>query len=125
MPREVTSEDATRIKAQYLEGGSSSPLAREMIQNNWDAMPPHHPTMPIYSEMKVSTDGSIWLRPYVPFRDGSNPAWLVLANDGPLLGEVQVPPNLTRLRFAADRIIGLWTDSLDIEHVRAHRILKR
>jgi len=52
------------------------------------------------------------------------PVWDVLGADGAWLGSLETPPGLEVFSIAGDLLAGVTRDSLDVEHVDIHRIVK-
>jgi hypothetical protein len=117
--RSVTSDDIERIRAQYLEGLSPGIVAE--IQPRLDAVP-IPATMPYFSQLKVSTDGTVWLQHYQPFREEEVTRWAAVDPTGAWLGDVSLPNSFAVHEFHADYVIGLWRDEFDVEFVRRYSI---
>lgn len=70
-----------------------------------------------YRYVKVAEDGRLWITPELPpWPDGT--VWAVRDPDGSLLAEVETPPRFFPFRIDGDRVLGVTTDSLDVERVR-------
>lgn len=99
---------------------------------------------PFFIDALPDDEGNLWIRTYpshiagrpdlfgrdVPLRYTPPPAneperWEVFDSTGRWLGEVQTPPNLAVRAIARDMVLGVWKDSLDVEHVRGYRIRRR
>src|SRR5690606_10737929 len=59
--------------------------------------------------------GYVWAKGYAVEDDG---AWDIFSPDREYLGSLQLPPELRPLQIEADRITGVWTDTLGIETIR-------
>ena len=77
--------------------------------------------MPVFDEIVLDADGFTWARLY-----GFDPAvprrWVVFAPEGMALGTVDTPPGLAVQQVGGDFILGVTSDSLDVEHLRRHRL---
>jgi hypothetical protein len=110
--------------AQYGE----TPL-RSMIEANQVAT-----THPVFSDLMVSRDGYVWVQRYGGVADRfltdgefkPEPArtWDVFDSSGIWLGAVDTPHNLAVLEIGADYVLGRSVDSLDVQSVRLHKMVK-
>jgi hypothetical protein len=77
---------------------------------------------PYFSELRVDPAGNAWVRrPAAPEADTP---WDVFDADGRLLGTVTTPAGLRVTQIGADFVVGVWSDELDVAHVRVHRLEK-
>ncbi len=80
---------------------------------------PRVPALPTHGEMLVDGAGDLWVQAYVPPWDTSAPrSWAVYAPNGRLLGRMRTPAGLEVLDVGPDAVLGLATDSLDVQHVQ-------
>jgi hypothetical protein len=80
-------------------------------------------TKAAYSYVHTDSEGNVWLGASGP--DRRNPdSWMVFAQEGRFLGMVSFPASLRVLDFGLSSVLGVWTDDLDIEHVRVYAIEK-
>lgn len=77
--------------------------------------------LPIYSEILVDGEGLVWLEEYPGRRDDSR-RWRVLGPDGKQLGHVEVPGPFLVTDTGANHVLGVWTDTLDVEYVHVYRL---
>lgn len=79
---------------------------------------------PAHDRMIVDATGAIWLREDIgPGRSSvENHRWTVLDADGRWLGMVTTPRRTEIHQITRDRLIGIWRDDNDVEHVRVHRL---
>lgn len=71
----------------------------------------------------MDAEAAIWLRPYRGRSEQGGPeAWQVLDSTGAWLGKVDVMERLQVMSVGRDLLIGVWTDSLGVEHPRVHRL---
>jgi hypothetical protein len=79
--------------------------------------------IPTFDELQVDDGGFVWARRYSidpgPFRQ-----WVVFAPEGRALGTLDVPTELRVEQFGHGFVLGLWRDSLNVEHVRRHTLLR-
>jgi hypothetical protein len=78
-------------------------------------------TMPHLSALRVDDRERLWVRDY-PVHPDSTPAWRVFDAVGNLVAMVTVPASFDILTIAADRVLGVWRDENDVEHVRVYRL---
>jgi hypothetical protein len=82
-------------------------------------------TKPPYADLLVDDRGRIWVQRYgryggfeiEPSRD-----WWLFEATGRWVAEVSMPPGLQVMAIAGDRVIGVFKDELDVEHIRVHRL---
>jgi hypothetical protein len=79
---------------------------------------------PAHDRILVDGTGAIWLREDIgPGRsvvEGHH--WDVLDGEGRWLGRVTTPARLELYQVTRDRVIGVWRDENDVEHLRVHRL---
>lgn len=118
----VAQEDVESIQDQYLnadEGGLPSELEAE-VRTRLDAVP-FPQTMPYFSAMHVSPNGTVWLRDYQPFRKREVTGWTVVSPSGEWMGPVEFPSAYQVHDMGDAGTIGVWRDEFDVEHVRFYR----
>lgn len=77
---------------------------------------------PAFDAMELDADGRLWVR------EGGGPTgrvgrrWIVLDGDGTVRAVATLPPGLEVHHLGADRVVGTWTDELDVPHVRVHEL---
>ncbi|HEX2079962.1 MAG TPA: hypothetical protein VHG08_19750 [Longimicrobium sp.] len=77
---------------------------------------------PFFTALRVDAEGNAWVqRPAYPEADTP---WDVFDAEGRLLGTVTTPAGLRVTQIGADFVVGIWTDELDVPHVRVHRMEK-
>lgn len=75
----------------------------------------------VYSLVRADPQGNLWL-------GGSGPdplapdAWTVFASNGHLLGEVDFPDAFRVLDIGSSAVLGVWTDSLGVQHPQVYAI---
>lgn len=87
-------------------------------------VPEHRPA---YDDLLVDEDGNVWARHYRSLYqawlegDWQGPStWSVFRPDGALLGEVQIPSELTVLHVGPDALLAMWRDELGVPFVRLY-----
>jgi hypothetical protein len=79
---------------------------------------------PAHDRILVDATGSIWMREDIGPRrtelEGHH--WDVLDREGHWLGQVTTPARLEVYHVTRDRVIGVWRDENDVEHVRVHKL---
>lgn len=119
----VTSADV-RVVVDWLVGlrayGASA-----RVWDEWLERMPVPDTAPAFDRLLTDGHGDIWLRRFVMDPAGvAPPVWDVLGADGAWLGSLETPPGLEVFSIAGDLLAGVTRDSLDVEHVDIHRIVK-
>jgi hypothetical protein len=100
-----TDDDRRRIQASF---GTSPPAS---------LMPAHG------SAILVDALDHIWVEGYVAPGDASR-SWHVFDPNGRYLGEVDVPREMRVTDVGADRVLGVWTDELDVPFVRVYELFR-
>lgn len=82
------------------------------------------PVYPAHDQILVDDSGAIWLREDIGTRRGQVEArsWVVLGADGVWLGTVSTPARFDLHQVADNRLLGVWRDANDVEHIRIHRL---
>lgn len=116
-PLEVTA-DVVNAERNVRLGDDPHPLLRQIV----DQLP--DPTSrPAYAQIRVDVEGAIWLRPFLGRSEqGGAEAWQVLDSDGTWLGTVDVMDGLRIMSVQRETLMGVWTDSLGVEHPRVYRL---
>ena len=74
---------------------------------------------PAYADLKVSPDGSVWLREhfgeYQNLRGLGPQVWQVFSQHGSWLGRAEIPIDFTILEVGEASILGVYRDGLDVE----------
>lgn len=79
---------------------------------------------PAHDRILVDDRGSIWLREDIGPRRGTTEArhWDILDRQGRWLGVVTTPPRFDLHQVTDSRLVGIWRDEHDVEHLRVHRL---
>src|SRR5690606_32467500 len=80
--------------------------------------------LPTFDAMLRDATGAIWVRNDVGpiLRDSIPRSWTVFDARGSWLGEVQLPKRVEVQQITRDRIVGVWKDADETEHVRLYRL---
>jgi hypothetical protein len=80
--------------------------------------------LPSFDAMLRDATGAIWLRHDVGpvLRDSIPREWSVLDATGRWLGVVTMPRRLQVQQITADRVVAVWKDADEVEHVRLYRL---
>lgn len=78
--------------------------------------------MPAYGSLRVGAGGYLWVQEHDPPGTEGPARWSVFDPDGRLLGEVTVPRRFSPHEIGHDYVLGVFTDELDVEHVRLYRL---
>lgn len=79
--------------------------------------------LPAYDRVLVSADGEVWAQVYETDIEAPRD-WDVFDAEGPFLGTVHVAAGVYPLVVTGNAILGVWRDSLGVEHVRAYRFTR-
>lgn len=102
----------------WVDGGV--PGRRGGIARALAALPSADTAAP-YRYAKVSGDGRLWITDRLPpWPEGAR--WEIRGPGGSLVAEMETPPAFFPLRIAGGRVLGLRTDSLDVQRVAVHAI---
>lgn len=120
-PAEVTEDDVVaRIERRLVSVTDSA--ARRRRRGILREMPVPE-TFPAYDDLVVARDGHLWVEGYRKPGE-TRPPWSVFAPDGRWLGDVSLPEGFDPMWIDDEVVAGVWVDELDVEHVRAYRIVK-
>lgn len=75
-----------------------------------------------FAGLRMDSGGNAWVERHPA--PGADTPWDVFDPEGRLLGTVTTPAGLRVTQIGADFVVGVWTDELDVPHVRVHRIEK-
>jgi len=127
-PVPVTRDVIEAFEAQFVDqmmhgSGETVPESalRRLRQRLDEAVYPEY--VPACDWLLVDPQGNVWAHHY-RFRYDADQTWTVFDAEGRWLGPVEMPPGLQVSRFGPDWVLGVTRDSLDVEHVRVHRIFK-
>jgi len=81
-------------------------------------------SMPLFSQLEVAPDGTIWLRAYQPFRREEVTDWYVMGSEGRFLGRGHIPSGFTVHELGTEDVPGVWTDEYDVQYVWRCTILR-
>jgi len=79
---------------------------------------------PAHDRIVVDGNGAIWLREDIGPQRAEKEArrWTVLAREGHWLGYLTTPPRFVVMQVTRDRVIGVWRDDNDVEHLQVYRL---
>jgi hypothetical protein len=79
---------------------------------------------PAHDQILVDATGAIWLREDIGPRRSREESrrWAILGADGAWLGTLTTPARFEVHQVTEDRVIGVWRDGNDVEHLRVHRL---
>lgn len=120
-PEEITGDDVDAGIETRLED-VDDPAARTDQRETYVDMPVPE-TFPAFDDLAVSRDGHLWVQGYATPGEPP-PPWSVFAPDGRWLGDVQLPEGFDPMWIDDEVVAGLWEDDLEVEHLRAYRIVK-
>lgn len=77
-------------------------------------------TKPAYTDLLIDTEGHIWAgahQPFATFRQQPR-SWEIFDPDGRWLGALETPAGFTVYEVGTNYILGVFADSLGVEHVQ-------
>jgi hypothetical protein len=80
-------------------------------------------TLPAYDRVLVSAEGNVWAQVYEPEIEAPHD-WDVFGGEGRFLGTVHIAAGMYPLTVTEDAVVGVWRDSLAVEHVRVYRFTR-
>jgi hypothetical protein len=108
-PAPVTDEERRDYADLFVD--DTSPRGKEYLAVLRD---PHVPTkLPAYRSLVVADDGTVWAERY------QHGTFDVYGPDRAFLGQVTVPVQLAQVE--SSRLVGVWRDDMNVEHVRIYR----
>lgn len=113
----VNLEITDSIKSAYLEGQlAAAPAERHpRIRRNAEAMD-WPEAFPAFVDLKVDSEGILWLLAYSTSRVGPQ-VWSLLDPNEGYLGDLQLPPRHSLLEAGSDYLLLLTKDDLDVERL--------
>ncbi len=119
-PRPVTAGDRDRLIAHHVRNAGfdspDDPRAAGLRAMLDAASLPE--TMPAFQRMLVDEPGNLWVAAYRPPWDRGVREWSVFDPTGRWLGDVVLPERFRLLHVGRESVIGVWRDSLDVQHLR-------
>jgi hypothetical protein len=79
--------------------------------------------LPGYDRVLTSADGGVWAQVYGP-DIGAPHDWHVFDPEGRSLGEIHVAAGMHPLLVTENAVVGIWRDSLGVEHVQEYRLTR-
>jgi hypothetical protein len=119
--RSVTRTEVARQRDEFLALARNEQARQQLERVYLELTVPE--TMPAYKDLRLDRVGNLWVEDYRP-TDDEVPQWTVFDSTGRLLGAVDAPRSLRIDDIGDDYLLGVFRDSLDVEHVRMHRITK-
>jgi hypothetical protein len=121
-PGPVTEQEVAAFKERMLEG-RSGPM-RDMFENTFATIP-SATTHPPFQVAHLGSDGTMWVVIRTVPRDGTDLPAIVYDANGDRLGGALLPSSLDVKEISLERVVGVWTDSLGVESVRAYAVQRR
>lgn len=118
--RLVTQSDIDRYIQHLIANVSAE---RQRYWRNRMRTTPFPEEMTAFESFAVDAAENLWVEEFRPDWDSIPHHW-VFDSSGVLLGSIALPPRLRAFDIGNDYVLGRWTDSLGIEHVRMHRLSK-
>ncbi|MDT8370296.1 MAG: hypothetical protein RQ745_13900, partial [Longimicrobiales bacterium] len=99
----------------------------------WDDWPAMTEVKPFFDAIRVDDTGHLWVLrnpgtmqhwAMPPVEETPPQRWMIFDDRGRWLGEVEMPERFALHVVAGGRVLGVAKDSLDVETVRAYRVLR-
>lgn len=124
-PERVGAREEAEYRAGTIEGArrvSGDHGARSFEARLRNAV--FAPTRPLFGHAFVDHNQRLWVSelPW-PSRFEAPRRWIVFSPGGRWLGDIEAPEGVTLHDARDDRVLGLWKDELDLDHVRVYRLL--
>jgi hypothetical protein len=119
-PRLVGNADLDSYRAFVQEYVPEQMRADYLSALDHDARPN---VLPGYDRVLVSTDGDVWAQVYEP-DIGAPHDWDVFDAEGRFLGKVHVASGVYPLLVTGNSVVGIWRDSLGVEHVQRYNLMR-
>lgn len=121
-PVPVEPQHMDALRDQALAGVTDDDQRRRTQQLYRDMPVPE--TFPAYDGFLVGAGGDLWVQEYnLPGSEVNR--WSVFDPQGILYGTVELPRRFDPLDIGDRNVLGLWRDSLDVEHVQLYDLIKR
>jgi hypothetical protein len=118
--RDVTETLVERERERAME--MAAPERRSSLRDHYDQIP-RAPQLPAFSrDWLLSDDGHLWIQEYFVAGDPER-IWSVFDPEGRWLGSVATPARFLPRAVARNRVIGVWTDDMDVQTIRGYEIL--
>jgi hypothetical protein len=115
--------DAERARYERMSADMGRKWDEPMFQQAIDRMQ-FPASMPAHgNRMYPDADGNLWLQDY-QFDPDAAFGWNVFDPDGRWLGTVTTPPKFVVNEIGKDYLLGVWRDSLDVQHIRMYGLNK-
>jgi len=74
---------------------------------------------PVASRIVADPAGYVWLERFEA-PEGPSGSWIVVDGTGTVVAEPTLPDGFQLLEVEQDRLMGIWIDELDRQHLRVH-----
>jgi hypothetical protein len=125
MPARSLSGDSVFAMDVWLYGrfwvdGAVDASARTRVKRALDRLPPPT-TAPGYREVRVASDGRLWIREPASGAEGLR-TWTVAGADGRPQALIDIPRSFDPRYLGAKRLVGRWLGDDDVNFVRAYAV---
>lgn len=117
--RKVLPEDGEAFKEQVLDGAEGYRL--EALLMEFEVVPVAD-SFPAVRDLRISPNGSLWVRTYRPPRSDLE-TWWAFDSGGQFRCRLSLPRGLTVFEFGDEYLLGKTEDELGVEFVEKRRIL--
>lgn len=81
-------------------------------------------TFPVISSLLVDDAGRLWVNPFKKRSGDEVAVWSVFGASGELVADAEMPSRFSPTHIGDDLVVGVWLDSLDVEHVQVRTLLR-
>lgn len=121
-PPPIDPQHVELVRRERLEWAEQRSGREEM--ERMLAVSPVAPHYPAFSGLRTDVHGRLWVEEYAP--PGSDTTRLTaFDDDGREAGTIALPPSFRPLEIGDDYILGVFTDDLDVEHIRMYPLTRR
>jgi hypothetical protein len=114
---DLTPSDIAAFRQQQLDRAPNT-QQRGQLEKSF-AKTPSPTTMPAFANLRVDSDGAVWIQEY-PRPGTTTNRWQIVS--GNVSAILEVPAAFTITEIRGDRVAGIWRDENDVETVRVFRI---
>jgi len=117
-PAEPVTEEHRNQRRRENEARMAQQRTSEQVS---DANPRSAATFPYYERILPGGEGTLWIELPRRYNDEGR-RFVVFDSTGRAIARVQCPERMRPYEVGPDRIIGLWRDPDDVQHVRVYRV---
>jgi hypothetical protein len=113
----LTSSDIAAYRQQQLDRAPNAQQRTQLEKSHTKT--PSPTTMPAFANLRVDSDGALWIQEY-PRPGAASVRWRIVS--GNAIATLDVPMTFTITEIRGDRVAGIWRDENDVETVRVYQL---